>query len=105
MNNYYDFGNFSVADFSPVKIEPPDIPLDEMSEQKLRSYLVNLRGMCKMERFWQKHNGIVDHDRLIRLAEMYQEAQTYLAQYDESLRSRIESADYKPVLRLNGKQW
>jgi hypothetical protein len=105
MNNYYDFGNFSVADFSPVKIKAPEVPLDEMSEIKLRNYLVQLRTDCAMERFWQKHNGIVDEDRLVQLAEMYQEAQTYLAQYDESLRSRIESADYKPVLRLNGKQW
>lgn len=104
-SNYYDFGSFTVADFSPVKVEGPEIPLDEMSEVKLRSYLVALRGMCNTERFWQKNNGIIDESRLIRLAEMYQEAQTYLAQYDEALRARMESVEYKPVLRLNGKKW
>ncbi len=105
MNNYYSFGEFDIADFSPVKIEPPEIPLDEMSEPKLRSYLVQLRGMCGLERFWQKHNGIIDEARLIRLAEMYKETQDYLCQYDESLRARVESEDYRPVLILNDQKW
>lgn len=105
MSGYFDFGDFSVADFSPVAIQAPDVPLDEMTEKQLRSYLVDLRLKCKTEWFWQQQNGIVDKLRLIQLAEMYREAQSYLAEYDPALAARVDSPDYVPVLRMDGQIW
>ena len=105
MSGYFDVGQFSVADFSPVSMEPPGVPLDEMNEKRLRNYIVELRMRCLHERSWQQKNGVTDKKRLIKLAEMYREAQDYYAQYDTALKTRINSPDYVPVLRLDGKYW
>jgi len=105
MSGYFDVGEFSVADFSPVSMEPSDVPLDEMDEKRLRNYLVELRVKCLHERSWQQANGVTDKSRLIRLAEMYREVQNYYAEYDPQLKARINSRDYVPVLRLDGRSW
>lgn len=105
MTGYYDFGEYSLADFSPVTIEPPPVPLDEMSESRLKSYIVNLRGQVKLEKAWQESMGVRDDSRLITLAEMYVEAQNYYAQFNPEFASRIDGSNYVPVLRLNGRSW
>lgn len=105
MSGYYDFGEYSLADFSPVTIEPPVVPLDEMSEPRLRSYLVTLRGQVKLEKAWQDSLGVKDESRLIAIADMYVEAQNYYAQFNPDFHARINGPDYVPVLRLNGKKW
>lgn len=105
MSRYFQVGEFTVADFSPVKIEPPEIPIDEMSKPALMSYLVQLRGMCSLEKSWQRSIGIKDDQRLIKLAEMYLEVQAYYAQFDDAFADRVNGPDYVPVLYLNGRQW
>lgn len=105
MNGYYDFGEYSIADFSPVTIEAPPVPLDEMSESRLKSYIVSLRSQVDLEKAWQQSIGIQDESRLITLAEMYIEAQNYYAQFDSQFNERINGPDYVPVLYLNGRRW
>lgn len=105
MTGYYDFGEYSIADFSPVTIEAPPIPLDEMSEPRLKSYIVSLRGQVKLEKAWQDSIGIQDDSRLIAIAEMYVEAQEYYAQFNPEFQERINSSSYVPVLRLGDRKW
>lgn len=103
MEGFFDFGGFSPEDFSPVTIELPEKPLDEMTQPELRRYLLDLRLANIKEQKWQKEIGMQFKDRLIRLAEMYVEVQAYYAMFDEALAKRIASSEYMPVLVLDGK--
>lgn len=98
-------GEFDPEDFSPVKINELPKPLDELSEPKLRNYVVELRRAVNRERQWQDSVGLMDESRLIRLADLYVEAQEYYAQFNPKLRERMSSSDYVPVLRLQGRIW
>lgn len=104
-SGFFDFGNFSAEDFSPVKIEAPAKPLDEMGESELRNELVIRRMQVREEKAWQEGVGYHDASRLIALADMYCEAQEYYAQFNEEFRERINGKEYKPVLILNGRIW
>lgn len=104
-SSIYDFPGFDADDFSPVNIKQLPVALDEMSQHELHALLPTLRYSVIKEQQWQEEVGYINHDRLITIAEMYQEAQNYYAEYNDSLKNRINSSSYVPVLRLNGKVW
>jgi hypothetical protein len=104
-NGFFDFGGFSAEDFSPVKIEAPEKPLDEMTGAELRNELVMRRIQVRKEKNWQEEVGYHDESRLIALADLYCEAQEYYARFDREFRHRIAGDDYVPVLILGNRRW
>lgn len=105
MSTYFSFGEINADDFSPVKISELPLPLDELSEPRLRKYVAELRLAVTREQVWQHETGYQDPARLIQIAELYLEAQAYYAEFDPKLKERINGPDYKPVLRLDGRVW
>lgn len=104
-DGFFDFGNFSAEDFSPVKIEAPAKPLDEMTDSELRNELVSRRMQVRKEKAWQEEVGYKDESRLIALADLYCEAQEYYARFNKEFRQRIAGDDYQPVLILGNRRW
>lgn len=101
----YNHPDFDPDEFSPVKIRDLPRNLDEATQHELHAMLVDLRVAVIREMNWQSEVGYSNHDRLIQIAEMYREAQDYYAEYNDSLKKRINSTAYVPVLRLNGRVW
>jgi hypothetical protein len=104
-NTFFDFPGFDPDDFAPTRIADLPTAIDELSEADLRNLLVVLRVAIAKERDWQISTGYFDANRLVRIADMYVEAQGYYMQYDEALRERVNSDKYVPVLKLDGRIW
>jgi hypothetical protein len=68
---FFDFGDFTVEDFSPVVIKGFDKPFEEMTENEIQSEIVRIRIDIKTEMHWQKQANqavLFNHKRRLQEA-------------------------------------
>lgn len=102
---FFDFGDFSFDDFSPVTIKETEKPFEEMTNSEIEHEIVRIRIDIKKEKAWQESLNISDEKRLKIMGDMYVKIKKYYMGINEKYREHVQSKNYKPALRIGGQTW